>query len=193
MKLGIIDYGAGNLRSLLFAFERLGVSAAVSNDPAALRKADRLVFPGVGAAGHAMRNLQRSGLDQLISAYERPLLGICLGMQLLCRHSEEDDVACLGIFQVDIRHFEAVLKVPHTGWNEVLARDSVLFKGLPQATSMYFVHSYAAGLCNETIAQTPYPGPFSSGLQRDNFYGVQFHPEKSGRAGERLLQNFLSL
>lgn len=193
MSIGIIDYGAGNLRSLGFALGRIGADAFVSRDPGRLAVADRIIFPGVGAAGHAMENLRASGLDALISGYRRPILGICLGMQLLCRHSEEDDTGCLGIFPVNVRRLTGILKVPHTGWNTVQAPETGLFAGLRPDESMYFVHSYAAAICPQTLGSTSYPDPFSAALQQDNFYGVQFHPEKSGSAGEQLLRNFLLL
>ena len=193
MSVGIIDYGAGNIRSLRFSLERIGVDAFASSDPSLLGRADRIIFPGVGAAGHAMQHLRASGLDAFISGYHRPLLGICLGMQLLCRHSEEDEVACLDVFPVDVRRFDAALKVPHTGWNAVWTHGDGLFAGLRDDESMYFVHSYAAATCSYTIGEARYPGPFSAALRRDNFYGVQFHPEKSGIAGEQLLRNFMLL
>lgn len=193
MNIGIIDYGAGNLRSLSFALERIGAKSFASADPEALRKADRLLFPGVGAAGFAMERLQSCGLDELILSWQRPLLGICLGMQLLCRYSEEQDTTCIGVFPVDVTRFQGPEKVPHTGWNSLERLSGPLFDETDRGAFVYYVHSYRAGIAETTIAVTDYIGSFSGALQRDNYFGVQFHPEKSGRVGDRILKNFLAV
>ncbi|MCU0434758.1 MAG: imidazole glycerol phosphate synthase subunit HisH [Bacteroidia bacterium] len=198
MKIVLIDYRAGNVQSVLFALQRLGVEAVLSHDAAEIASADKVIFPGVGEASSAMKVLQSERLDVLIPTLKQPVLGICLGMQLLCRYSEEGNTAALGIFEVDVLRFEpapgdAFQKVPHMGWNTLQDMRGPLFEGLSPDTAVYFVHSYYAGLCADTSAQTTYNIPFSAALCRDNFYAVQFHPEKSGAAGERIIQNFLQL
>ncbi len=193
MSTGIISYGAGNARSVLFALERLGADAFISDDAARLSEADRLILPGVGAADSAMQALHDRELVGFIGACRKPFLGICLGMQLLCERSEEGDQPCLGIFKTEVLRFRGGQKVPHTGWNTLETAQGKLFAGIGRNAFVYYVHSYYAGLCDSTSAQTSYIRPFSAALQRDNFFGVQFHPEKSGAAGERLLQNFLMI
>ncbi|MGJ7030055.1 imidazole glycerol phosphate synthase subunit HisH [Niabella hirudinis] len=190
----IIKYNAGNIQSVLFALERIGAKAIVTDDPEAIRSADKLIFPGVGEASTAMSYLKERGLDQLIREARQPLLGICLGMQLLCAHSEENDTPCLGIFDVAVKKFVSPdLKIPQMGWNRIHAKQNPLFKNVPENAWAYFVHSYYAELNPATIATTSYATEFSSAIHRNNFYGVQFHPEKSAIAGEQILRNFLEL
>jgi len=195
-EIAIIKYNAGNVQSVLHALERLGKTAIWTDDPEEIRQAERVIFPGVGEASTAMRHLQERGLDQVIRALQQPVLGICLGLQLFCRHSEENDTACLGIFDVDVRKFNAEaerLKVPHIGWNTLQDFRGPLFEGVPESSFVYFVHSYFAEKTMDTVATTEYGKPFAAALQRDNFYAVQFHPEKSGETGDRILDNFLKI
>ena len=191
MKIAIIDYGAGNVQSVLFALERLGYKGIVTNDHEYIKSADKIIFPGVGEASSAMKRLKESGLDILIPTLRQPVLGICLGMQLLCKFSEEGNTDGLCIFNVQAKRFPNKVKVPQMGWNTVFNLKSPLFEGIPQNEHMYLVHSYYVSVCNETIATTEYGFEYATALQKDNFYGVQFHPEKSGKAGEKLLLNFL--
>ena len=193
MKIVIIDYGAGNIRSLLFAFNRLGYKAVVSNEEGVIRSADKVVFPGVGEASSAMRKLKASGLDVVIPELTQPVLGICLGMQLLCRRTAENNTNGLGIFDTEIIRFTSVVRVPQIGWNTIYNLESKLFRGIDENEYMYQVHSYYAPLCENTIATTCYEHDYSAALQKDNFYGVQFHPEKSSEAGEVLLKNFVTI
>lgn len=193
MKLVIIDYGAGNIKSIQFAFKRLGVDAILTNDINEIQSADKVIFPGVGEASSAMKKLKESGLDTLIPNLKQPVLGICLGMQLMCKHSEEGDTNGLGIFNVEVRKFSNRVKVPQMGWNVITQLKSALFKGLNDGDFMYLVHSYYADVNEDTIAKTDYEIEYSSALKKNNFYGVQFHPEKSGKKGEQILQNFLNL
>ena len=191
--LVIINYGAGNIQSIMFAIERLGYHAVLSNDPAEIKAADKVIFPGVGEASYAMKMLKESGLDTLIPTLKQPVLGICLGMQLMCNHSEEGDTKGLGIFDVDVVKFTSKVKVPQMGWNTIYNLQSDLFKDVAEKEYMYLVHSFYAPLCKETIATTDYEVAYSSALENDNFYGTQFHPEKSGDIGEQILGNFLKL
>ncbi len=193
MKLVIIDYGAGNIKSIQFAFKRLGVDAVLSSNPEEIRNADKVIFPGVGEASSAMKMLKESGLDTLIPELKQPVLGICLGMQLLCNHSEENDTKGLGVFNVAIKRFSNEVKVPQMGWNTITSLKSDLFKNVENDSFMYSVHSFYAENCKEAIATTNYEFNYASALQKDNFYGVQFHPEKSSLAGEQILKNFLKL
>ena len=193
MKIVIIDYGAGNIKSIQFAFKRLGYDAILSSDAQAIKESDKVIFPGVGEAGHAMKMLKKSGLDTLIPTLKQPVLGICLGMQLMCNHTEESNTKGLGIFDVEVRKFSNAVKVPQMGWNSITNLTSNLFKGISEGEYMYLVHSYYAEQCKETIAITNYETNYASALQHENFYGVQFHPEKSSTAGEQLLKNFLAL
>ncbi len=193
MKLVIIDYGAGNIKSIQFAFKRLGVDAILTNDINEIQAADKVIFPGVGEASSAMKKLKESGLDTLIPNLKQSVLGICLGMQLMCKHSEEGDTNGLGIFNVEVRKFSNRVKVPQMGWNVITQLKSALFKGLNDGDFMYLVHSYYADVNEDSIAKTDYEIEYSSALQKNNFYGVQFHPEKSGKKGEQILQNFLNL
>jgi glutamine amidotransferase len=193
LKIVIINYGAGNIQSIMFAIERLGYKAVLSNNPDEIKAADKVIFPGVGEASYAMKMLQESGLDTLIPTLKQPVFGICLGMQLMCNHSEEGDTKGLGIFDVDVVKFSSKVKVPQMGWNTIYNLKSDLFKGIAENEYMYLVHSYYAPLCTETIATTNYELEYSSALENDNFYGTQFHPEKSGDIGEKILKNFLLL
>lgn len=193
MKLVIINYGAGNIKSIQFAFKRLGVNAILSNVPEEILNADKIIFPGVGEASTAMKMLVESGLDTLIPNLKQPVLGICLGMQLLCKSTEEGNTKGLGIFQTDVKRFPNDLKVPQMGWNVIKELKSNLFSGIKENEYMYLVHSYYAEHCNETISATDYGLNYASALKHKNFYGVQFHPEKSSLAGEQILKNFLEL
>lgn len=194
MKLSIVKYNAGNIQSVLYALERIGMEAVVTDDPSILRASDKVIFPGVGEASSAMRYLKERQLDTLIRSLEQPVLGICLGMQLMCAYSEENDTTCLGIFDENVLHFQPGpqnLKVPQIGWNTIAELKTPLFDGLPQNSYCYFVHGYYAAKGAHTIAVTNYGTDYSAALHRDNFYGVQFHPEKSAAAGEQILKNFI--
>ena len=195
-KIVIIEYGAGNLFSVKVAIERLGHKVVCSADPRVVREADKVIFPGVGQAAAAMRQLRESGMDRVIPELKVPVLGICLGMQLMCRHSEEGDVDCLGIFDVGVKRFVSLKhedKVPHMGWNTISQTHSDLFRGFTKEEFVYFVHSFYVPVNDCTAAVTDYILPFSAALHKDNYYATQFHPEKSGSVGERILQNFLDL
>ncbi|EAZ94379.1 imidazole glycerol phosphate synthase subunit [Flavobacteria bacterium BAL38] len=193
MKIAIIDYGAGNVQSVLFALKRLGFEGTVTNDWNTIKSADKVIFPGVGEASSAMKMLQESGLDVLIPTLKQPVLGICLGMQLMCRHSEEGNTDGLGIFDVNVVKFSKEVKVPQMGWNTIHNLKSPLFIGIKENEFMYLVHSFYAPLSVNTVATTNYEKDYSTALQRNNFFGVQFHPEKSGVFGEQILKNFLNL
>ncbi|WP_397362773.1 imidazole glycerol phosphate synthase subunit HisH [Olleya sp. R77988] len=193
MELVIIDYGAGNIKSIQFAFKRLGYDAILSNNPDEIKEADKVIFPGVGEANSAMKMLKASGLDALIPTLKQPVLGICLGMQLMCNTSEEGNTKGLGIFNVDVKRFSNAVKVPQMGWNTISDLKSPLFKDVNEKAFMYLVHSFYVEACNEQIATTNYEFNYASALQKDNFYGVQFHPEKSSIEGEQILKNFLAL
>lgn len=190
----IIKYNAGNIQSVLFALERIGVKAEVTDDVKKIQSADKVIFPGVGEASTAMNYLKERGLDEVIKNLKQPVLGICLGMQLMCKHSEENDTDCLGIFDEDVKRFNAEglgLKVPQIGWNNIYDLKSDLFRDVKENSFCYFVHSYYASIGEHTIGTTNYIQPYSSALQKNNFYGVQFHPEKSAETGEHILHNFL--
>ncbi|MFT6064844.1 MAG: glutamine amidotransferase [Polaribacter sp.] len=193
MKLVIIDYGAGNIKSIQFAFKRLGVDAILSNNIEEIKAADKVIFPGVGEASSAMKMLQESGLDAVIPTLKQPVLGICLGMQLMCTCSEEGNTEGLGIFNAAVKKFSKAVKVPQMGWNVIYDLKSDLFTGIKEKEFMYLVHSFYAESCNEAIATSDYEIEYASALQKDNFYGVQFHPEKSGVNGSKILENFLNL
>lgn len=193
MKIVVIDYGAGNIQSILFALNRLGFEAELSHDIEIIRAADKVIFPGVGEASSAMRKLIATGLDKVIPTLKQPVLGICLGMQLMCSYSEEGDTTGLGIFKDSVVKFKGEVKVPQIGWNQITNLKTDLFKDIKENEYMYLVHSYYAPLCDETISTSSYGLEYSTALQKDNFYGVQFHPEKSSAAGEQLLKNFLKL
>lgn len=194
--VAIIDYEAGNIRSVCNALGRLGVEYILSDNPEVLLKADKLILPGVGNAAEAMASLRRKGLCELICSFRKPVLGICVGMQIMCRYSEEGDVDCLGIFDASVRLFPKsdIDKVPHMGWNKLENMDGKLFRNIPKAVDVYFVHSYYANTCPDTIATCRHGNlMFSAALKYENFYGTQFHPEKSGSIGEKILSNFVSL
>ncbi|WP_299362228.1 imidazole glycerol phosphate synthase subunit HisH [Winogradskyella sp.] len=193
MNLKIVNYGAGNIKSIQFAFQRLGYNAVLTNDANELLKADKVIFPGVGEASSAMKKLKESGLDKVIPKLQQPVLGICLGMQLMCNYTEEGDTKGLGIFNAEVKRFSNTVKVPQMGWNVVRNLKSDLFKGINEGAHMYLVHSYYVKNCSEAIATTDYELEYASALENDNFFGVQFHPEKSSKVGEKLLQNFLEL
>lgn len=197
MNVVIIKYNAGNIFSVLYALKRIGIEAVVSDDFDTIRNADKVIFPGVGEASSAMAYLRKKGLDTLIKNLKQPVLGICIGLQLLCRHSEEGDVECLGIFDTDVKRFDNIhnqeLKIPHMGWNTINnIQDNRIMSGI-NGSYTYFVHSYYAPVCSHTVATCNYIVPFSAILHRDNFYATQFHPEKSGDSGEQILKNFIAL
>ena len=189
----IIDYDAGNVKSLQFALERLGVKAVLTNNSELIAASDRVIFPGQGEAISAMKKLKKHGLDQLIPALKQPVLGICLGMQLLCDKTEEGETNGLGIFPTKVIRFPNTVKVPQMGWNVVTHSNTGLFQGIEQGCYMYLVHSYFVPIEPETSAKSNYAGEYSVGIKKNNFYGVQFHPEKSGKAGSQLLENFLKI
>lgn len=193
--IAIVDYKMGNLRSVENALRRLGADFTVTADADVIRSADRVLLPGVGNAAEAMENLRAAGLVDVIRSLRRPVLGICVGMQVMCRHSEEGDVDCLDIFDARVKRFvpSATEKVPHMGWNKIGNLDSKLFKGIDGGSYVYFVHSYYPELCPDTIATTRHGVMFSAALKYENFYGTQFHPEKSGDVGEQIIANFLKL
>ena len=192
-KIVIIDYGAGNIQSIKFAFKRLGYDAILSQDAEEIRNADKVIFPGVGEAGSAMRMLKSTGLDKVIPELKQPVLGICLGMQLMCNSSEEGNTTGLGIFDAVVRRFDNSVKVPQIGWNQVTNVESKLFENVENGEYVYLVHSYYVPECKDEIARTEYGVNYSTALHRNNFYGVQFHPEKSSKTGEQILKNFLKL
>ena len=207
MNIVIVKYNAGNIQSVLYALERIGLNAIVTDDFSTIQSADKVIFPGVGEASTAMRYLRERKLDELLTSLTQPVLGICLGMQLMCSYSEENDTTCLNIFPEKVKKFNAAvfdasvaaiknnsgLKVPQIGWNNIYDLQTDLFKKVPENSYMYLVHSYYAALGEHTIATTDYIQPYSAGLHTKNFYGVQFHPEKSADNGEQILKNFLSL
>jgi len=196
MKTVIIKYNAGNIQSVLYALERIGVSALVTDALDEIQTADKVIFPGVGEASSAMQYLRERKLDELIINLKQPVLGICLGMQLMCTHSTENDTACLGIFEEQVKHFETLdntIKIPQMGWNTITELKTPLFNGTSENSYAYFVHGYYAAKGKHTIATTQYIQEYSSALNKDNFYGVQFHLEKSALVGEQIIQNFLSL
>ncbi|SJZ49101.1 imidazole glycerol phosphate synthase subunit HisH [Sediminibacterium ginsengisoli] len=196
MKTVVIKYNAGNTQSVLYALERIGAAAEVTDDPEQIRAADKVIFPGVGEASSAMQYLKARQLDQVIRELTQPVLGICLGMQLLCSHSEENDTTCIGIFDEQVKAFNNAgnkdFKIPQIGWNTVYDLRTKLFNGIAENSYCYFVHGYYASKGPATIATTDYIQPYSAALHKDNFYGVQFHPEKSAAVGEQILRNFIS-
>jgi imidazole glycerol-phosphate synthase subunit HisH len=205
MKLAIIKYNAGNIQSVVTALERLGVQGEVTDDPEKIRTADKVIFHGVGEASSAMKSLRQNGLDKVIKELNQPVLGICVGMQLLCKHSEENDTECLGIIPVNVKKFsnaplsfgegpgERPVKIPQVGWNTIYALKSDLFKGINENSYIYNVHSYYAGDSDYTIAKCNYGVEYAAAVKKDNFYGVQFHTEKSAETGDKIIKNFLDL
>ncbi len=193
MKIAIIDYGAGNIKSVQFALERLGYEGVCTSNPNEIRSADKVIFPGVGAANSAMNELQKSGLNELIPSLKQPVMGICLGMQLMCTSSEENDTACLGIFPMKVQKFNHDLKIPHIGWNQIDDFGSSLFNQILPSGYVYFVHSYYVPLSQFTTSTATYSFKFSATIQKNNFFGCQFHPEKSSDVGMQILNNFLKL
>lgn len=196
MNVAIIKYNSGNIFSVEHALKRLGIKASVTSDAEKILNADKVIFPGVGQAETTMNFLKHAGFDTLIRSLKQPVLGICLGMQLMCRHSEEGNADCLNIFDIDVKRFRPLKhedKVPHMGWNTVSNINSNLFDSTIENQYVYFVHSYYVPICDHTAATTDYIHPFSAALHKDNFYATQFHPEKSGSIGEKILQNFLNL
>ncbi|RNC63732.1 imidazole glycerol phosphate synthase subunit HisH [Proteiniphilum sp. X52] len=191
--IAIIKYNAGNITSVKNAVERLGYECQVTDDMDAILSAGKVIFPGVGEAKSAMNHLESKGLDKIIPSLVQPTLGVCLGLQLMCRHSEEGDRKCLGIFDAKVKKFPATDIVPHMGWNNLEVGVNPLFNGFGEDDTVYFVHGYYAEICPQTIARCDYVLPFSAAMQRDNFYATQFHPEKSGDVGEKILKNFLDL
>jgi glutamine amidotransferase len=191
--IAIVKYNAGNIKSVRNALDRLGYLSIITDDPAELKSADKVIFPGVGEASTAIRYLKERGLDKTILSLSQPVLGICLGLQLMCRHSEEGETQCLGIFDSVVRLFPPVDKIPHMGWNNCLTLKGDLFKGITINDDLYYVHSYYAEISSCTIATCEYILPFSAAMQKENFYATQFHPEKSAGTGEKILKNFLEL
>jgi glutamine amidotransferase len=193
MKIAVIKYNAGNIQSVVFALDRLGIKAEITDDFEYIRKADKVIFPGVGEAGSTMKYLRNKSLDKLLPELKQPVLGICLGQQLMCSHSVEGDSKCIGIFDVPVLKFPQIQKVPHMGWNSLNDAKGELFRGLPPDSFVYFVHSYYVPLCKFTAATCDYILKFSAALQKDNFFATQFHPEKSGDTGHKILKNFIDL
>ena len=193
MNLVILDYGVGNIKSIQFAFDRLGVTAVLSNDIELIKAADKIIFPGVGEASSAMNKLKDTGLVDDIKKLKQPVLGICLGLQLMCKHSEEGDVNCLGIFDNKVKKFPDLEIVPHMGWNNFTTVKGMLMKHIEAQNDVYYVHNYFADLSDDTTAVCNYINPFSAVLEKDNFFATQFHPEKSADVGEQILKNFLKL
>lgn len=194
MKVAIVKYNAGNVQSLTFALNRLGVEPVLSDDPEFLKSADKVIFPGQGEASSAMNSLKDKGLDEVLRNLKQPFLGVCLGMQLMCESSAENNTECLGIIPQKVQRFDASqVKVPHMGWNDIHSLKSPIMEGINDGDYLYFVHSYYVPLCKETIATAEYPQAFSAALNKDNYYAIQPHPEKSAEAGMKLLDNFLKL
>lgn len=194
MKVSIIKYNAGNIQSVLFALERIGINGTVTDSPEVLKASDKIIFPGVGEASSAMNYLKERKLDEVIVSLKQPTLGICLGMQLMCNYSEEGNTNCLGIFDTNVKLFsqnQGAIKVPQIGWNTIHDLKTDLYKGIKENDYMYFVHSYYAEVSKDTIAKSNYGLEYSASLQKDNFYAAQFHPEKSGDSGQQLLENFI--
>ncbi|MEO8961498.1 MAG: imidazole glycerol phosphate synthase subunit HisH [Ginsengibacter sp.] len=201
MNVAIVKYNAGNVQSVLYALQRLGINAIVTDDHEKIMAADKVIFPGVGNASSAMQYLKERKLDQLIISLKQPVLGICLGLQLMCNYSEEGNTACMGLFDAGVKKFDESVfkdinlipyKIPHMGWNTIYDLSSPLMNRIDESSYVYFVHSYYAELSPQTIATTNYINPFSAAMQKDNFYGVQFHTEKSAGTGEKILSNFLN-
>jgi imidazole glycerol-phosphate synthase subunit HisH len=191
--IAILKYNAGNIKSVQNALTRLGYESIITDRAEDLIRAEKVILPGVGEAGTAMQYLTERGLDKTILSLRQPVLGICLGLQLMCRHSEEGDVKCLGIFDTDVRLLPPDDKIPHMGWNNIYSVKGDLFKGISDDDDLYYIHSYYSEICSNTTALCDYIITFNAAIEKDNFYGVQFHPEKSAEAGEKILQNFLNL
>lgn len=193
MNVAIVKYNAGNIQSVTFALQRIGIEPIITNDHEVLKSADKVIFPGVGEAGTAMNFLKERNLDQLIPQLKQPVFGVCLGLQLMCSHSEESSTECMNIFPVKVKKFIGNQKVPHMGWNTISELKSPLFKGVKEEDYVYYVHSFYAEQSPYTIASTDYILPFSAALQKNNFYALQAHPEKSAKVGEVVLKNFVEL
>jgi glutamine amidotransferase len=193
MNVAVIKYNAGNIQSVKIALERIGLNPLVTDDPDSISRSEKVIFPGVGEASSAMEYLKARDLDKLLLNLKMPVLGICLGLQLMCHHSEENDTQCLGIFDTIVRRFPPENKVPHMGWNTIGGLKGSLFKDIPEKSYVYFVHSYFADVIPTTTAYTNYILDFASAVEKDNYFAVQFHPEKSGPIGEKILKNFLEL
>lgn len=191
--IAIVKYNAGNIKSVQNALNRLGYKSIITDNPSDLIIADKVIFPGVGEASSAMKYLRDKGLDKIITSLKQPVLGICLGLQLMCRYSEEGDTDCLGIYDANVRLFPPVDKIPHMGWHNCMTVKGDLFKGVKGTNDLYFVHSYYAEISSFTTATCDYIVPFSAAMQKDNFYATQFHPEKSAEPGEKILKNYLEL
>jgi len=193
VNVALVKYNAGNVLSVTHALRRLGIEPVVTDDPRLLLEADKVILPGVGEASSAMRYLRMKGMDKVLKKLKQPFLGICLGLQLMCNHSEENDTSCLGIFDLSVRKFPPQNKVPHMGWNRLIFNEDPLFRGLDENAFIYYVHSYYAEISNDTIGTSEYILPFSAVLRKGNFYAIQGHPEKSGTDGEKILKNFIEL
>jgi imidazole glycerol-phosphate synthase subunit HisH len=193
MKIAIIKYNAGNVQSVIYALERLGLQPVLTDDASEIKSADKVIFPGQGEASTAMKYLKQKNLDRLIPDLKQPVLGICIGLQLLCNYSEEGDTECLGVFDLQVKKFKPLAKVPHIGWNLLDNLKGKLFQDINADPFVYYVHSYYAEIGENTVATTNYINSFSAALHRDNFYALQAHPEKSGTTGEKILKNFLSI
>lgn len=193
MKVAIIKYNAGNVQSLTFALNRLGIEPVLTDDPAELAAADKVIFPGVGEASTAMNYLRKNQLDQVIRDLKQPFLGVCLGLQLMCKHSEENNTECLGIFDLNVKRFNDSEKVPHMGWNTIASLKGPLFNGISEESYLYFVHSYYAETSDDTIATCGYANRFSAALHKNNYYAIQAHPEKSSTTGQKIIENFLAI
>ncbi len=193
MKIAIIKYNAGNIMSVRYALKRLGYDSLVTDDPEYIINADKVIFPGVGEASSTMAYIRQKKIDKLLSGLKQPVLGICLGQQLMSNYSEEGDVNCIGIFDANVRRFEPVLKVPHMGWNALYDLKGHLFRGIEEGAYVYFVHSYYVELFDQTVAKCKYINPFSAAIEKDNYFATQFHPEKSGDTGQKILKNFIDL
>jgi imidazole glycerol-phosphate synthase subunit HisH len=193
MEVAIIRYNAGNVQSVVHALDKLSVRYKVTDNVEEIKKADKVIFPGVGEASTAMNYLKANNLDKLIPSLKQPVFGVCLGLQLMCEHSEENNTECLGIFNLEVKRFEPKLKVPHMGWNNLMNCKGDLFKNIGTDPYVYFVHGYYAPVSETTVASADYINPFSAALQKDNFFAVQFHPEKSSTAGLKIIKNFIEL
>ncbi len=193
MDVAIIKYNAGNVQSLTFALNRLGIEPILTDDPEQLQKADKVIFPGVGEASTAMNYIRKQKIDEVIRNLHQPFLGVCLGLQLMCKHSEENDTTCIGVFNNEVKKFDPTQKVPHMGWNTITDLKGPLFKDVDESSYLYFVHSYYAETAEDTIATCDYANRFSAALHKDNYYAIQAHPEKSGLTGQQILKNFIEL